>query len=142
MIAPKMKITGAILVHLDLVARKYPEEYQRFSEEYDKLQEDAATHYAVPSSVLEDAVAQFNDEEHDSDYAGITEAAKAIVARFRQDGIEVEPVYTKDRHDIMFAIRPGDLYTATLTNTGRQVVAFLGDECDYLPEEDTKWPNQ
>ena len=43
MIAPKMKITGAILVHLDLVARKYPEEYRRFSEEYDKLQEDAAT---------------------------------------------------------------------------------------------------
>ena len=41
----------------------------------------------------------------------------------------------------MFAIRPGDLYTATLTDTGRQVVAFLGDECDYLPEEDTKWPN-
>ena len=36
----------------------------------------------------------------------------------------------------------GDLYTATLTNTGRQVIAFLGDECDYLPEEDTKWPNQ
>ena len=107
-------------LNLDCIATVYPNEYQAFSEAYDKFSDkycstgDLGEHARWVADAVSDPI-DFPDEED----TVLTNAVKELIKRFERDGIQVYPVVldSETEFELFFGVN----------NVTRKLIDLMGN---------------